>query len=240
MQAINLLIANDPNLIFIIGMDRMKVAAGLATKNEKLLPYLYSSNASEDCTNRKYQLGLEFGYEFIEKFIQLPFLVPQPEKENVANLLDKVHNVTTETNQKTFDIQQIMMGFFESIVNIGNKIHIKNQNDSINDSNTHVNKNKMIIESEKSDLDENSSRHKEILTMVSDAFEHNPRRLIQFINVFRLKRDIAKEIGLFQCHKNSLIEDRWNYERDDEVIKNTLVLPFYVSKQFTNYYGHNN
>ena len=39
MQALNLMIGNDPRIVFLIGMDREKVAAGLAVKHEKLLPY---------------------------------------------------------------------------------------------------------------------------------------------------------------------------------------------------------
>jgi hypothetical protein len=38
MQALNLMISEDPSIIFILGMDREKVAAGLAVKYEKLLP----------------------------------------------------------------------------------------------------------------------------------------------------------------------------------------------------------
>src|SRR5262249_5247917 len=42
MQAINLMISDSDKarLIFIIGMDREQVAAALAVKQEKLLPYL--------------------------------------------------------------------------------------------------------------------------------------------------------------------------------------------------------
>src|SRR5207237_10378875 len=47
MQALNLMIADSPQLIFIIGMDREKVAAGLAVKYEKLLPYLSPSPSTQ-------------------------------------------------------------------------------------------------------------------------------------------------------------------------------------------------
>ena len=41
MQAINLLLSTDQaNLYFILGIDREMVAAGLAAKHEKILPYL--------------------------------------------------------------------------------------------------------------------------------------------------------------------------------------------------------
>jgi 5'-deoxynucleotidase YfbR-like HD superfamily hydrolase len=40
MQAINMMIANDPQLIFILGMDVDKVAAGIAVKYKEIIPYL--------------------------------------------------------------------------------------------------------------------------------------------------------------------------------------------------------
>ncbi|WP_321430513.1 P-loop NTPase fold protein [uncultured Methanolobus sp.] len=92
MQAINLLIANDPNLVFIIGMDRMKVASGIAAKNKDLLPYLYSSNPSNKYTfnGDLHLFGLNYGYEFMEKFIQVPFSVPKPDKVNVQNYIKEL------------------------------------------------------------------------------------------------------------------------------------------------------
>ncbi|MET0626006.1 MAG: P-loop NTPase fold protein, partial [Pyrinomonadaceae bacterium] len=94
MQAINLMISGGaPQLIFVIGMDREKVAAGLAVKNEKLLPYLAQKAArtaapAETRPAQSVAFGLEYGYNFIEKFIQIPFRVPQPAQMGVRQLLD--------------------------------------------------------------------------------------------------------------------------------------------------------
>jgi len=91
MQALNLMISDSSRLIFIIGMDREKVAAGLAVKHEKLLPYLAPSSRHGD--NPKQfdpMLGLEYGYSFIEKFVQLPFLVPQASSEQVDSFLKEL------------------------------------------------------------------------------------------------------------------------------------------------------
>ena len=40
MQAINLMIADDPPVVFILGMDRQKIAASLAVKYESIVAYL--------------------------------------------------------------------------------------------------------------------------------------------------------------------------------------------------------
>lgn len=97
MQALNLMISENPQLIFILGMDREKVAAGLAVKNEKSLPYLLSLQPSpaEHSADVRIRRGLEYGYEFIEKFVQVPFLVPKPTILQLAQLLRNLSQPTS-------------------------------------------------------------------------------------------------------------------------------------------------
>jgi len=88
MQALNLMITDDPSIIFILGMDREKVAAGLAVKQKDLLPYLFSDGNMEETEKEAGRVsikGLEYAYAFIEKFIQIPFVVPQPSIRNFDN-----------------------------------------------------------------------------------------------------------------------------------------------------------
>lgn len=76
MQGLNMMISNSPKLIFIIGMDREKVAAGVAAKYKDLLPFLISDH-QELNTEAGLQQARAFGYNFLEKFIQLSFQIPQ-------------------------------------------------------------------------------------------------------------------------------------------------------------------
>ena len=97
MQAINLLMSVDAtqavcqprtskktgpappassNLVFILGIDREMVAAGIAAKNESVLPYLASGKPGAPGGTDPYRFGLEYGFAFLEKFIQVPFHVP--------------------------------------------------------------------------------------------------------------------------------------------------------------------
>jgi hypothetical protein len=80
MQAINLLLsAESGNLVFILGLDREMVAAGLAAKYEKLLPYLAESQSRNFGRNHTTaRVGVDYGYNFLQKFIQVPFQVPRP------------------------------------------------------------------------------------------------------------------------------------------------------------------
>src|SRR6476646_7584246 len=74
MQALNLLISESAPVFYVLGLDREKIAAGLAVKYEKLMPYLSGSTFAKGLSGSS---GIEFGYAYLEKFIQLPFLVPQ-------------------------------------------------------------------------------------------------------------------------------------------------------------------
>lgn len=80
MQAINLILTNDDRLVFILGLDRARVAAGMAAKHEDLLDILDEKPAEEPS-----KLG--FGYQYLEKFIQIPFLVPEPKEEEIRGLM---------------------------------------------------------------------------------------------------------------------------------------------------------
>ncbi len=92
MQALNLMISDSSQLIFIMGMDREKVAAGLAVKFEKLLAYLAPAMAKKPDNQKQIDpvVGLEYGYSFIEKFVQLPFLVPQASGDQVDGFLKEL------------------------------------------------------------------------------------------------------------------------------------------------------
>jgi KAP family P-loop domain len=168
MQALNLMISDSPRLIFIMGMDREKVAAGLAVKYEKLLPYLSPAppaNGGHNYATFDPIFGLEYGYNFIEKFIQLPFIIPQASEPQVQGFLDHIFGATdggAVTQQPPPTLLSAQAG-----------------------------------ESAERIVTENSAMVTDILKMVAPTFDYNPRRLKQFINAFRLKTFIASRTGLF-------------------------------------------
>lgn len=89
MQAINKLVANHPQLIFVLAMDRAKVAAGIAALHHDILPYLVHPDDGETGAESAMR-GLEYGYAFIEKFVQLPFALPAPGADEIATMLGYV------------------------------------------------------------------------------------------------------------------------------------------------------
>jgi hypothetical protein len=105
MQALNLLVGVDEQpIFFVLGMDREKIAASLAVKFKELLPYVTADSRSAPASAATVAppsaaaiegavaalRGLEYGSDFIEKFVQVSFMVPQPREQDVARLLDSM------------------------------------------------------------------------------------------------------------------------------------------------------
>ena len=85
MQALNLMIPDAgpdaaPGLLYILGLDREKIAAGLAAKFDKVLPYMESLGSLQESSNTAHlaNRGQVFGQQFLQKFIQLPCRLPVP------------------------------------------------------------------------------------------------------------------------------------------------------------------
>ncbi len=167
MQALNLMISNDPHIIFILGMDREKVAASLAVKYKDIVPYLpLSPIPTENKNNRHLYLNaMEYSYSFLEKFIQIPFQVPQPTNSELQHFLAEISFVKSE----------------------GNPIEATRQEAEKVQRRARL---KILVT-------DDSKTIKDIVIMVAPYLGNNPRRLKQFLNLFRLKTYIASNTGLF-------------------------------------------
>lgn len=89
MQAINLMVADDSRLVFVIGMDREKVAAGIAAKHQDTLDFL---------PDAEYEEGHEFGSDYLEKFIDIPFAVPRPDKTDIERFIERFIRETLDAD----------------------------------------------------------------------------------------------------------------------------------------------
>ncbi|MGK7896777.1 MAG: P-loop NTPase fold protein, partial [Xenococcus sp. (in: cyanobacteria)] len=94
LQALNLMISNDPNIIFILGMDRKKVAATITYQQKDILPYLDSisekNGKSKEERNDTSMKELDYGFSFMEKFIQLSFEVPKPSEPTLDKFFEEI------------------------------------------------------------------------------------------------------------------------------------------------------
>ncbi|MFN6272616.1 MAG: SUMF1/EgtB/PvdO family nonheme iron enzyme [Microcystis sp.] len=225
MQAINLMIADDPSVVFILGMDREKVAASLAVKYENILKYLPSETTEIDpdiLARRSANKGLAYGYTFIEKFVQLPFLVPQPSQSDFERFLTQLATSTPpnlQPDKSSSKFFQLLWGKFKLALPWRNNSqkHLtsptSNQTSDLNNlsldnpsiqseqtekekARASVIKRLEAIQVNKSD-NRDSQTVRNIIMMVAPALDYNPRRIKHFINVFRLKVYIANETGLF-------------------------------------------
>lgn len=87
IEAINLFLSGDfPNCYFVIGMDAQVVAASLEVAYEKL-------NAKLEHTTQSYG---SLGWYFMDKFIQLPFLIPSLNEEQRKKYLAKLFRQSLE------------------------------------------------------------------------------------------------------------------------------------------------
>ncbi len=211
MQALNLMISDKANVYFSIGIDRKVISAGLAAKNGKILRHLGVN-------------GLKYGYDYIEKFIQLPFKVPSPKTGDFKKFMNPLPE---KRNSWLYDdpLSKMFKKFFSKFkVN-----HLSSQFDknSIPSENPQSGKpgedvpiNATNDEPEKEenitndiDCDEKLVELDHILEMVAPALDRNPRRMKQFINQFRFQRTIGKRTGLFSYNKGTAPENMWNCKK---------------------------
>jgi hypothetical protein len=83
IQGLLLLASSAPRVALIVGLDKEKVAAALAAKQEKLLPYLYNVEPGQI-----YALGNDYGQRFLEKFIQVSYVVPSPRASGLKAMIN--------------------------------------------------------------------------------------------------------------------------------------------------------
>ncbi len=218
MESINLMLSNNPKLVFILGMDREKVAAGLAVKHEKLLPYLSGWAVGGEVTDKDYDKtkrikGIRYGYSFIEKFIQVPFMLPIPRQDRIKEMLlelagqgssskseSKVRNKIGLLSKFGFAISSVFKTAYRSVL----KRFSKQKPDTVESKPplTEVEKEEQIIEAKVGEAvkkvfgDDENFRH--IVQMVSPYLKYNPRRVKQFVNLFRLRYVTAVSTNLFE------------------------------------------
>jgi KAP family P-loop domain len=199
MQAINLMIPVCKNLIFVIGMDRKRVAAAVAVKHEKLLPYLARRSVTQGPANSTVdpsaskgdskpavdsRSGLSYGYTFLEKFIQIPFRLPQANEHSVEALLDNLLGDRTGPEK---------LSWTGRVVSFWNRFR-KRPHVAPGDSSVPLSRGESTAQSGKQTerlRDSLKRSERQIALMVAPALDYNPRRLKQFLNSYRLKAYIA-------------------------------------------------
>ncbi len=169
VQAISLLVSSDLNLFFIVGMDREKVAAGLAVKHEKLLKYLplagaISEGSGKGDDGRAARLtGLRFGFQYIEKFIQIPFNLPKPGSKEIGEYLKRLSGESEKP---------------------------------ATGSTVHMEKSDLETASAVARIGADSEGLRDTCAALAPYLDHNPRRIKQLINLLRVRALVSARTGL--------------------------------------------
>ncbi len=235
LQALNMMISNDPNIIFILGMDREKVAAAISFKQKNVIPFLASAiaeNQAEENESQKLSKKVDYGFSFLEKFVQLSFSVPAPSQKTLDSFVEKISEIKTSPEKQEKRFFGIPHSLFAEVFNLPARF---------NDGKELIEKFKDRIfspkekEAEKIEAEESSvsgqnleSQEAEtsspdlpifpiieknldseslakVIEMVAPFFDYNPRRLKQYINVLRLRIYIAYySIGVTFAERNTL------------------------------------
>lgn len=213
MEGLNLMVGSDLRLVTIVGMDREKVAAGLAVKHQALLPYLYEAGRGEGSDGQAPAdrlRGLELGYEFIEKFIQIPFLVPRAEEKQLQGYMTAIsaagRDGTGEVGEAAPARRRRLRAWLRRLIprrstaagapapEGGDRAGVAGETPGAGEATGAQAARREVMKVRAS---EDSATVRQIVLAVAPALGSNPRRLKQFLNLFRLRTYIAAETGLF-------------------------------------------
>jgi hypothetical protein len=184
-----------PGVICVLGMDREKVAAAVAAKHEKLLPLLMEAEANGKVSRAN---AMIFGHEFLEKFIQLTLHLPAIQGNDLEEYLvsitgaKKVEQVTNTKQKPPEDRAKSAEPDSISITSSAGKLPSVASDPLIAAA---------IERREQAAVAERVERVSEDLgdgslalqcaKYVAAALENNPRKLKQFVNLFRLRLYLA-------------------------------------------------
>ncbi|NEP80428.1 MAG: hypothetical protein F6K39_21015 [Okeania sp. SIO3B3] len=224
LQGINMMISDDPNLIFILGMDREKVAASITFKQKDVIPFLASiaqENQEWENGNDRSIKQVDYGFSFLEKFVQLSFSVPEPSPNRLNNFLEKASEsqIKIEADDKKYFFW-IPHSFIAKIFDIPErfkdaKLIVKELREKFfnrsfsrkEEPETEVEESLVLeqsLEFQETEVpyrelpifpviekDLGRENFANLIEIVAPFFDNNPRRLKQYINALKLKTYIA-------------------------------------------------
>jgi hypothetical protein len=207
IQALHLMIPDNTKLIFVLGMDRNIVAAGIAQRHADILPLLTvrASRAAPSNVNSPHA-ALAFGHAFLERFIQIPFRIPRMEGASLQAFCESLMlDPELLSEKKRDDEHEYLFDFDWSKFDFE-----KPQPQAV-----------MMIEA----ADADSPAMREIVAMVAPALDFNPRRLKQFINAFRLNAFLYSELGHFDVMPEQETPTRLNLAKLSKLVALELWWP---------------
>lgn len=184
VESLHLMLSDDSRLVFLVGMDREKVAGALAAKHGDLLTYLN--------TRERNEFGLDYGNEYIEKFIQIPFDVPRITTESVNEFVSGIVEVT---DPSTADDEQ---------KETKTAVETQTWNGRVQAIRSRV---RALFRPQRVDADGSLSatvpgwspdRLRRVTALTAPFLDHNPRQLKRFVNLYSLTALLAEATRPFR------------------------------------------
>jgi len=183
VNAINTLTLNK-GFIFFIGYDRDYVASAIASEYQDMIGRYHNEDES----------NIQFGYEFLDKIIQVPFRIPIADRNSIK-LFVKDYLEIKETVQKPSTSELSINNKRTPEDKSGNEKKIESEEEDMKDFGS-VDSQSEIKESLKPDV--LNAVANAILQEAIDNYDfNNPRKIKKFVNTFKLLSHIANEAGMF-------------------------------------------
>ena len=209
MRALNLMIDDDKRMVFILGMDREKVAAGITAKYSTILQYIGDSQDGPSADK------LAFGYNFLEKFIQIQYRLPQPRLTNIRALVGVPLALATSISGVPASDQS-----GDSPGAISRSGDIQDLQSSKTSAAVSIDRRAIEVL-----LDRDGDAVYTVVEMVAPVFNFNPRRIKQFLNLFRLSVFISNGLGLFDWIQDQPV---MTFEQLAKFVTISMVWPSFI------------
>jgi hypothetical protein len=148
VEGINLFLAGEfEDCMFVLGIDAEMVAAALEVAHSKVIEKL-----------PRYSTRTPVGRRFMDKFVQLPVVVPIPERESIQSYVESLL-ASQESHYNRGAISE----------NTARVARIKSLDDKIDN------------------YSDNDPKIRKLISEATSSFSNNPREMKRFMNVFRFQ-----------------------------------------------------
>ncbi len=185
VEAVNLFLAGDfPNCMFVMGMDTEMVAAALQAAHKDMISQLPAD------------AGIPVGWRFMDKFVQLPFLIPPTEKGNLTRYTASLFgNSLAQTPDPQVDkLAQDAAASIVSRAAVPEETERLRTEYQLNDTQAARMKDQLEARVIERKLDEGIEKFNDqnpeirrVIAAATNYFRGNPRELKRFINAFRFQ-----------------------------------------------------
>lgn len=199
LDSLQLLISGNGNedepfpVVFLLALDREKVAAGVAVKFKELLPFVGRGLPDESALH--VEVGRDFGYEYLQKFIDVPFRLPAAGPNGIATYIralakDAYPGLDAPTPTNSPDT---ISGPGASPPTEEEEEKVE-EDDDLEEGPDQSHRNTSETADAVAKLSQQAAKRLKnnldlvlAMTVVAPMLENNPRRLKQYLNLLRLR-----------------------------------------------------